>query len=157
MDAQEMRGRAVVSIAEAARLGRVDDVLFRSDPLQAAALRVTTDHGARIVGIHTIRTFGEDALTTDTEANAADGEPDLRHQGLRGLDELANLKVVDRDGRYLGHVARVDFDPATGDVRSVDVRKGDLLGWGGESATIGRDSVVAVGDELITVNRGSGA
>lgn len=152
MDAKDIKGLTVVTIAEADRLGRVDDVLFRAQPLQAVALSVATDNGARLVGMDTIRNIGHDAVTTDTDAAAAEGESDLRHEDLRGLDDLAKLKVVDGDGSYLGHITRVDLDPSNGDVRSLDVRKGDVLGWGGDTMTIARDNVVAVGPELMTVN-----
>ena len=152
MDAKQMKGLAVVTIAEADRLGRVEEVLFRSQPLQVAALRISTDDGSRIVGMNTITNVGTDAITTDTDASAAEGESDLRHEDLRGLDDLGKSKVVDRDGSYLGQVTRVELDPSTGDVQSLDVRKGHLLGWGGETMTIARDDIVAVGQDLITVN-----
>ena len=152
MDAQDMKGLSVVSIAEADRLGRVEEVLFHAQPLRAAALRVTTPQGVRFMGIDTIRNIGDDAITTDTDATAAAGEPELRHQDLRALEDIEKLKVVDDEGGYLGRITRVELDPSSGDVQSVDVRKGDVLGWGGDTMTIPRDQIVAVGPELITVN-----
>ena len=43
MDAQELKGLAVVTLAGAERLGRVDDVLFETAPLRAKALMVKSN------------------------------------------------------------------------------------------------------------------
>jgi sporulation protein YlmC with PRC-barrel domain len=152
MDANDMKGLAVVTIAEADKLGRVEDVLFRSQPLEAVALRVATETGTRVVGMHSVSSIGQDAITTDTEASATDGESDFRHQELQGLEQLGKLKVVDRSGTYLGHITRVELEPSSGKVRSLDIRKGDVLGLGGDSITIANDKVVAVGPDLVTVS-----
>lgn len=154
MDAQQIKGLAVVSLAEANNLGRVQDVMFRLSPLEVAGLDLATELGDRLLPISHVRSIGPDAVTTDTEVEASEGEATLRREDLRGLDALGKLKVVDLDGGYLGNITRLDVDPTSGAVKTVDVRKGNLLGVGGDTRTIDRDAVVAVGPELVTVDSG---
>ena len=151
MDAQQLKGLAVITLSEAERVGRVEDVLFETDPLRAAALRLQTDTGARLVALSDIRTVGADAIITDDRASAEQNDAVLNRRQLPGLEDLRKLNVVDEEGRHLGHVGSVDVDPATGAVAGLDIRKGEMLGLGGESRTLTPDQIISVGREIITV------
>lgn len=151
MDAHQLKGLAVITLSEAERVGRVEDVLFETDPLRATALRLQTDTGARLVALSDVRTVGADAIITHDRASAEQHDAALNRQRLPGLEDLRKLNVVDEEGRYLGHVGRVDVDPATGTVEGLDIRKGEMLGLGGESRTLTPDQIISVGSEIITV------
>jgi sporulation protein YlmC with PRC-barrel domain len=151
MDANGLRGMAVVTLADAERLGRVHDVLFEADPLRASALVLRHENQERVIPFSAISELGNDAIVTEQRPGMDDRGRDVADRW--GLDELAKLKVVDQAGTYVGHVARVGIDPTTGDVADIDVRKGEILGVGGETQTLDRDSVIGVGRDLLTVRR----
>ena len=150
MNAEQLRGMAVVTVAGAERLGRVDDVVFETAPLKARALRLKTAVGEQLLLLSAVKSVGPDAITTDDGETAAAPGSAANQRDLRSLNELLKLKVVDAAGTYLGHIVRLDLDPSTGIVESVDVRKGQVLGIGGETTTLTADRILSVGAELIT-------
>lgn len=149
MDAQELRGMAVVAMARAERLGRVADVLFETQPLKASALVLHDGKADRVLDIGLISQLGPDAIITrDRPVTDA---LDRGRRGRPSLEELAQLKVVDETGRFIGYISSVQIDRDTGSVSSVDVQKRELLGFGGETQTVDRGRIVAVGADLVTV------
>lgn len=153
MDAKDLKGMAVVTIAEAAKVGRVDDVMFDTTPLRARGLRLMTETGSRMVGLADVESVGPDAIVTADAGAAHRADATLLGQGLLGFEELKQLKVVDQGGQYVGHIEAVDVDAMTGDVIRVEVRKGDILGVGGQTTALQGDDVVSIGPELVTVRR----
>lgn len=151
MDAKALCGMAVVTLADAERLGRVEDVLFEIDPLRASALVLRHENQERVVPFSAISELGSDAIVTEQRPGMDDRGPGVDDRW--GLEQLGRLKVVDQAGTYVGQIARVGIDPATGNVAELDVRKDDILGLGGESERLSPDDVIGVGRDLITVRR----
>ena len=155
MDAQELTGLAVVTLAGAERLGRVDDVLFETAPLRAKALMVKSNSGQQVIALTDVRNIGPDAVITNDAESAATGGAAFGRTKLPGLDDLGELKVVDELGAFVGHITRVELDPVSGDVSRLDIRRGELLGVGGQTTTLALDQVISVGSELVTVRDGA--
>jgi sporulation protein YlmC with PRC-barrel domain len=151
MDAKSLVGIAVVSVTEAARLGRVADVLFDTNPLRVAALKATTDKADFAVPFDQIRKIGSDAVMVDrpeaTQMSSADGT----FGRLNGLDHLEKLKIVDDAGTFIGTLQKVDFDVETGHVERLQARRGGILGAGGTTTTIEAGAVHSVGDDVLTI------
>jgi uncharacterized protein YrrD len=149
MDAAELRDREIVSVAGANRLGKVREVLFETQPLRVAALKASGDEGEFIISLDRVSRFGPDAVMVES--------PNVREIARaardteRTLDELTHLKVVDEDGRSLGTVRSIEFDPQSGDVERVIAGEGGMLGMGGTKATIRRQGIRGVGMDLLTV------
>ncbi len=154
MDADSLNDVAIVSVTGAARLGRVSDVLFATDPLRIAALKATGEPNEVILPFDQVSNFGSDAVMVES--------PDvtqLSRQGgsfsqLRSLTELKKLKVVDQAGTYVGTIRTVDFDPETGRVNRLVVGSGGVLGMGGRNTTIEGEAVLSVGSDLLTIASG---
>jgi uncharacterized protein YrrD len=151
MDVASLKGIAVVSVTEGAKLGRVEEVLFDTQALKVAAFRAKGDGQAFVVPFEQVKNIGTDAVMVEssrvTQA-ASQGSP---FSGLPGLDQLKGLKVVDGNGTFLGTVSHVEFDPVTGRVEGLSAHKGGVLGLGGTTTALGTDAIVSVGTELITV------
>jgi sporulation protein YlmC with PRC-barrel domain len=149
MDAATLKDRPIVSVSEAMRLGKVDEVLFVTDPLRVAALRASGDDSDFIVPIDRINRFGPDAVMVET--------PDVRElahgtdPNVRTLADLRRLKVVDEEGNDLGTVRTVEFNPDDGQVEQLITGDGGPLGIGGRRATIKARAIRGVGPELVTV------
>lgn len=73
MDADTLKGLAVVSLAEGTRLGRVTDVLFETEPLRVVALQARGAGGDFVLPFERVRNVGADAVTVAMGASAAPG------------------------------------------------------------------------------------
>lgn len=153
MDARAFRGMAVVTVDGAERLGRVDDVLFETEPLRVAALALETDRGQEAVPLSAIHRVGDDAIMVESRQKALSAEPRLAIDRMKDLQTLAKLKVVDDGGTFMGQVERVDVDPSTGAVNSMEVTRSNTFGLGGETTTVDIGQVQSVGDDLLTVRQ----
>jgi uncharacterized protein YrrD len=91
-------GISVVTLTEAQRLGRVDDVLFETRPLRVMALVVRGQDEDRAIAFSDVSSIGSHAIvvesrpTTEDVRRSRDGHP--------GLAELEQFKVLDEAGTY---------------------------------------------------------
>src|SRR4029450_4367846 len=58
MKAGELKGKAVVSMADGVQVGRVEDILFDTPALRVAALVLTTTGGRSILPFAAVRSLG---------------------------------------------------------------------------------------------------
>jgi sporulation protein YlmC with PRC-barrel domain len=157
MDAKTLNDVAVVSVSEAARLGRVTDVLFETEPLRAAALKASDGSSQFVVPLDQVSSFGTDAVMVEspdvTELSRRGGS--FGH--LRTLNELQKLKIVDQAGTFVGTIRTVDFDPDNGRIERLFAETGGVFGIGRTSTTIEGQAVRSVGADLVTIASSSDA
>lgn len=150
MDPATLKNLAIVSVEGAARLGRVREVLFATDPLRVAALQAADKSGESIVPFDRVSSFGPDAVMVET--------PDVSQHSpqpsspLRSLAELVKLKVVDETGAYVGTVKTLDFDRDTGRVEHLVAEAGGVLGMGARRLTVEARDLRSVGADLLTIS-----
>ena len=154
MDADKLKGMAIVSINEGATLGHIDDLLFDTRGLEVEAFRVKGSGQSFVVPFSQVKNVGADAVTVESSQVAQVVAKDSPVGGLAGLNQIKRLKVVDEAGTLFGTVNSVDVDPLTGRVLSLTARKGGVLGLGGETTIIDGGSVRSVGAEVMTVAQG---
>ena len=152
MNTEQLKGIAVVSQDEGAKLGQVDQALFDPLNLDLRALQVKGDGQTFLVPFDRVAAFGVDAVMVEssqvTQAQATGGALDQ----LVPLDTLRKLKVVDAAGTLLGTVRDVELDDVSGRAVRLFVHKGGMLGFGGETTTLEITAVRGVGAEVITVD-----
>jgi sporulation protein YlmC with PRC-barrel domain len=151
MDAESLKGMAVVSIAEAARLGRVTDVLFETTPLRVEALRAANDDTDFVIPFEQVRTLGADAVMVESSEVTQMASAGSTFGALSGLAELRALKVVDEAGTFLGTVRKVELDGLSGHVVRLVAHKGGALGIGGVDTAIDVAAIRSVGSDVLTV------
>lgn len=149
MEAASLKEREIISIAHATRLGKVSEVLFEVDPLRVAALRANGDDGEFVISIERVSRFGPDAVMVEDPSVRELARPPRASE--RTLEELTHLKVVDADGKGLGTVRSIDFDPDSGRVEQLVAGESGRLGFGGMTATIQARAIRGVGTDLLTV------
>ncbi len=150
MDAEALKGKAVVAVADAAKLGYVEDILFDVQGLQAAALQVRGSDHTLAIPFAKIKHVGPDAITVDSSQVTQAVSKGDTFSALPGLGALKKLKVVDEAGTFLGMVAGLDLDPETGRLLNLSVQKGGVLGLGGSTVTLSAGAVRGIGPEIIT-------
>jgi len=113
MKASELKGRAIVSLDQAEKIGSVDDLLldFASNTVREFTMRSGLLGGTKYIPGGSIRNVGPDAITIPDRGV-------LEDQGLRANDspQLASLngllgsKVVSEQGALLGTLGDVVLD-----------------------------------------------
>lgn len=151
MKAKDLKGIAVVSLADAAKLGRVEDLLFDTTQLQVAALELSESGQRAMIPFAEVRAIGRDAVTiasSQVTQTASAGNP---LTGLHRLEQFTKLKVVDEAGTLLGTISDFEFDPRTGQLSQLEVHRGGVLGLGGTTFHIPRQAIRSVGADMIVV------
>jgi uncharacterized protein YrrD len=112
VNAAHLKGRAIVTLSDAAKIGAVDDILFDSEYRQV--LGFTLRHGpfgaSDAVTRDRVSTVGQDALTvTGPDAvNTLDRLTTLT--GASSLSQAQQTQVVTESGTLLGTISQVELD-----------------------------------------------
>ncbi len=152
MNADTLKGIAVVSLQEGATLGRVVQALFDLAARQLRGLEVRGDNGTFIVPFEQIKSIGSDAVMVASSQVTQTANASSATGTMIGMNELEKLKVVDNTGTFLGTLEAIEFDAANGRVTKLSVHKGGILGVGGTTTTLDASSNLVVGSELLTVD-----
>lgn len=152
MKTQVLRNMPVVSMADGAKVGNVEDVLFDAADLRVVALLLRTSSGQSLVPFASVSNIGADAVIIESTTATEGAAGQTARDGLRGLDELTNLPVVNGEGTILGEVTDLEFAPADGRLSEIDVHSGGILGIGVTHLTVAASSIRRIGPKLITVD-----
>jgi uncharacterized protein YrrD len=112
--ASELKGRAVVSLTQAEKIGTVASVILDPAASRVAGLTVRTGilGGPKILRSSDIRSLGIDAVTIHDSSLLHDdtGEvPELKD--LPTLDDMIEMKIISESGQLLGTLGNVEIDP----------------------------------------------
>ena len=151
MNAADIKGRAVISVATGARLGRVDEVLLDPASLALAAFRVTAAGQQALIPFAQVQSLGDDAVMVPGDDVAQWVTTSSAAEGLVAFDALKHFKVVDEAGTFLGTPKAIALEPGDGRLRQLDVHKGGVLGLGGEGTSVPGGGIVSVGADVIVV------
>lgn len=151
IDANGLKGMTIVSVAEAARLGAISDVVFASEPSRVAALQVRGAGADFVIPFDQARSFGADAVTVESSQVTQMASAGGTFEGLPRLTQLLRVKVVDDAGTLVGTLQTIVVDPATGSVVRLVALRGGIFGVGGASTTIAVEAIRSVGSDVLTV------
>ncbi len=155
MDASKLKGMAVVSLAEGTKLGMVARPLIDLAALRLVALQVKGDSGTFVIPFDQVQQIGADAITVASSQVTQIPGTDSAANALLDLDQIVKLKVVDRAGTFLGTLAQLTIDAASGQVTELGAHKGGMLGMGGTTTPIPPQAILSVGPDLLTVEMGA--
>ncbi len=156
MQADQLKGVAVVSVPQADKLGAIEDVLLDlpQHRLGALLLHGGLFHGGPLVPWSEVRSVGQDAVMVDETVNAT------REAGSAGevygtrLSSLRGTKIVTDTGNLIGTLSGADIDPATGQITAYLVTASEGSGFFHRAPqfTVPANAIVGVGQDLITVD-----
>lgn len=154
MEIKDLHGIAVVSIADGAKLGTVEDVLMDGAQRRVDALRVESGGLLRrqhmVVPFTALRSIGVDAVMV-ADAAALSPAPDHTADGRHSAGDLDKMRVVTENGAYLGNLSNARFDPATGVVSEFEIGAGGIGGILGHKKMIDAASVTSIGPDIMVV------
>ena len=125
MNTAKLKGRAVVSLAEGAKLGQVNAPLFDPATLQLRAFQVKGDGQTFIVPLDLVRTIGTDAVTVESSQATQTASKGGEFGQLAEFSTLKQLKVVDAAGAFVGNLHDLEWtQPRAGPSASSSTRAG---------------------------------
>ena len=163
----QMLGMSVMSAANGASLGRVEDLLVDGPGGQvvdgpggqviAVVVRRGTLASARVLSYEEVQVVGPDAVIARSEDRIVNPR-EWHERGLEATPSsaLKDRRVVTDDGRQLGRIKDVFVDGATGTVRGYEIGSGGLAGLVGGRATLSRTDGVRIGPDAVVVSQPPG-
>jgi uncharacterized protein YrrD len=113
MQASELKGRAVVVLSTAEKVGQVDDVLFDAQFRQILGLRIKKDGlfgKTEALPRESVSSIGADAVTVPSPDVINDQERFAQLVGAATLNQVEGTKVVTEGGELLGTIAHLEID-----------------------------------------------
>ncbi len=147
MTVADLRKKPVVSMADGAKIGEVDDLVLDTARWAVVELHVVAKPGRGLLPMSSVKGIGPDAVTVES----ADVVSYSSHSAGLGFDSLKALHVVDGTGTVRGNVSDMTF-AADGSVESLDVKQGGVFGIGAHHLTVTPKEVRGVGDKIITID-----
>jgi uncharacterized protein YrrD len=156
VNSKQIKGLAVISIADGEKLGTVDQVFL--DPAQKQVVGFAVRHGGglmapdsaapELVDVDDVHALGHDAVTLADKGAVRGDQTRARLDQLMEIDDLTKLKAVTEGGTAVGQVASVDFDDRAFRLEQIEVSPGFFKS--NKHVPIGQ--VVSIGRDLIVVH-----
>ena len=151
----ELRGIAVVSIADGKKIGTCEDFYFDPGTHSVYALQVKTGLlGHKVLPVSYISTFGQDAITIASEEGLRSKSEDERVATLPSGENLHSYKVMSASGTLVGTVGNVLLDTSTPTdlkIAAFELARSLLERLGGRHPTFTVSQVVRYGQDVLVV------
>jgi uncharacterized protein YrrD len=144
----ELRGRAVISINEGARLGNVKDAALHPGDRQVEGFVLETEGQNAYLPFGNISQIGPDAIMVQDKTAT---KPATDAEALYTLSELSRLDVMNTLGKKLGAVSDFEFDLPSGALLSIELKEGGVFGLGAQKSTVPAANVRSFGEDVITI------
>ena len=149
MKFSELKGRAVVNVEDAKKIGEIDNLLLEPGTRQVSSLKVKTGglfSTPLTIAISQLMNIGPDAVTVKADQTSPSQAPNS--QESVEVSSLLGNKVVTDAGALLGEVHDVLLDPVSAAVTGYEVREGGIFA---KSLEISATPEIRYGDKLITI------
>ncbi len=112
MKASDLKGRAVVTLSDAAKVGQIDDILFDADFRRVLGLRIKRGAFGKTEAVTraNVTAIGVDAVTLPGPDVINDEGRHAELQGASSLGQAQRTKVVTEGGRLLGTIGELTLD-----------------------------------------------
>jgi sporulation protein YlmC with PRC-barrel domain len=160
----ELKGRPVISIADAVRIGNIGDVLVDGKYQQIRGFAIQEQRQERrqeqggaaggIVSFDDVRAIGPDAVTVKGPDSSRVLRQPTGTGDLVSLNDLLGKKVLTEDGEVLGSITEVHFDPRSGKVDRFEFDGKPLAEvFGRKPSYVELSDLIGVGPHSVTVHR----
>ncbi len=157
MKFSELKGRAVVNVEDAEKIGEVENLLLEPTTRRVVGWKVKTG-GLFSTPINVtspqIINIGPDAVTIKVAPKTATAKPDEAKDDANSAQEIVELtsilgnKVVTDAGVLVGEVRDVLLDPNSGAVTGYEVNEGGLFA---KTREVAATEDVRYGEKLLTI------
>lgn len=154
MKYSDLKGKPVVDVATADKLGSVSDLYINLEQQQVVALQVNLTglfSGDRVVLWKDLQSVGENAVTVPSADVLRDAKSVPQVKALSPAADILGDKIMTESGSDIGTAADMDVDSQTGALTSYVLRGGFLEGLQHREQVIPASWVKTIGKKLIVV------
>ena len=157
----DLKGRAVVNVDDAAKIGELDNLIIDTAARRVSAIKVKSGglfSTPESISAGRVKMVGPDAITVRGSGSAAPAEQgqssgleppaSLAPDSQKDASEIIGSKVITDAGKLLGEVSDILFDSETLAVTGFEVREG---GFFARSQEILADPDIRYGGDMLTV------
>lgn len=173
MKFSELKGRAVINLADARKIGEVEDLIVEPESHHIVSVKVRTGmfHAAQVIAVADVKNVGGDAVTVSTGPGAdgsITGQDNVASQNssaastaatensaesasaqpLIGITSILGNKVVTDAGTMVGELSDVMVDWVDLTITGYEVHDGGIFA---KAREFGDTPEVRYGDKLITI------
>jgi sporulation protein YlmC with PRC-barrel domain len=153
MNISDLRGKWIVSMTDGEKVGTVKDVLIDTERLRATALVIGGGRGQGFLPLDRVKSFGPDAITIENADGIQWATGQLHDDTGREASDLMKLRVMDGSGTVTGAVHELSVDLPSGNVLTLNVRKGGVFGIGADRVDVPVSDIVSIGASLVTIRQ----
>lgn len=156
MKLSELKGRPVVSLADAQNVGNVGEVLVDRSYLQIQALTVLSKRrdAGLVVSFGAVRGIGPDAITIEDQKSLRAPSQVPEYDTFVRLGDLLHKNVLSEDGQVLGSISEIHFDAHSGRIDRFEYNGKPLAGLLGHVPdSVDATDLVGVGPRSVTVRK----
>jgi uncharacterized protein YrrD len=151
----ELKGIAVVSLADGRKVGTCDDFYFEPDTQRVYALRIKTGLlSHKFLPAANISAIGNDAITTPDEELLLKELADERKATIVSGENLGNYRVMSVSGTIVGTIGSVLLDTSTPNephLATFELTGGLLERLGGRYPSFAAAQVVRYGQDVLII------
>lgn len=155
MDVKSLKGIAVVSIEHGEKVGTVDNMVFDLEARKVLAFKIRKSSmprsGKMLLSFNDIRSIGPDAVMIENKDCLRNEKKDRDFHNRPDLSALSGLRVVTRDGTFVGNLATVQFDTKTGHLNAIETTGGGFIDILRRNQVIEISEVVSIGTDVVVV------
>lgn len=155
MSTKLVKGTDVVSLADGAELGEVENVYLEPEQKQIVAFSFKSGGGLfggksiNMVDVTDVHAIGSDAVTiTDASVVRCEMAIGDRREGLVELSELLKRKVMTDTGEEVGQISAIHFDQGSYRLSGFDVTSGHFHQ---QKTTVDAAQIVQIGEDLVVI------
>lgn len=155
MDVKSLKGIAVVSIADGARLGAVDGVLFDLNRARVRAFVVGSGGlfggKERVLDFADVKSIGADAVMIESRELMVSDRDDPKFRAYPDIGNVTSLRVVSEAGALIGNLTTVRINPADGSFSDIEVAHRGLMGRFRSNIIVPAPAVTRFGEDVVVI------
>lgn len=149
-------GKSFLSQETGEKLGKVQDALVNVDERRVLGFIVKEGgifSSGRIVHMQDVRAIGPDAIMVDS-SDVVDGLTEERElaRAASASEHIKGVRLVTEDGRDLGTIADLEFEPVTGHVTGYVVTGGAISDMYSGASVLPVEHVLSIGKSVAIVS-----
>jgi uncharacterized protein YrrD len=154
MDANDLKGLAVVTIEDGIKVGTVNDILFNTQHYRIQALLL--DGGllrssTGLVELVNVQTIGSDAVMIQNQSVVRHQLSNQEREQYPSLENIMSLPIVAQDGSVVGKVATVNIDPQSGKITELLATKPGFIGVFESRIHVPVNQLISIGRDAVIV------
>ena len=151
----ELRGIAVVSLADGRKIGSCDDFYFDPTSQSIYALQVKTGlFGHKVLPVSYISSFGQDAITIASEEGLRSKAEDKQVATLPSGQSLHSYRVMSASGTLIGTIGDILLDTSTPTalkITAFELSRSLRERLGGRHPTFPGSQVIRFGEDVLVI------